>query len=79
MIKNKEQLISHGFIKARKKAIKIIEACLKATDPYKKTIEQLKLIDNKFFFDNNIIDLSEYKNIYVVGAGKATWGASVPK
>jgi len=73
MIKNKEQLISHGFIKARKKAIKIIEACLKATDPYKKAIKQLKLIDNKLFFDNNIIDLLQYKNIYVVGAGKATY------
>lgn len=66
MIKNKSELIKSGTTKKdqeiRRKLLEILEFSLKAADPYILTKKELRRLD-----------LSKYKKIYVVGAGKGTF------
>ena len=72
-IKNQEQVISHGNIDLRKDAVEIIEHALLESDPYVQ-------VQNLVSFDGEILrvgeleyDLKEMGDIYVLGAGKATY------
>lgn len=82
-ILNREQLLSCGNKEGRKAVLSIMEAGLKASDPYQNTMELLHrdgdtlYIGNpKFEADNDPasgierVDLKGVGNIYVVGAGK---------
>src|SRR5690554_3702737 len=82
-ILNLEDLCSHGNINGRKLIVEILEACLKAADPYNNTkmlmrIEGKKLIVGSNSFKPNgdpnnceeIFDLDDIGRIYVLGAGK---------
>jgi glycerate-2-kinase len=76
-IKNKEKLIENGETKLNKKAreltLKSLESALNAVDP-KQIIKSKVLLKNSTLHVNNryVLDLKKFKNIYVVGGGKAS-------
>lgn len=72
-VKNKEVLLSHGDAELRSKAIEIIEAALDNAYPYEKTKRLVHVDGDMLHVGNNQFDLSYYKRIYVLGAGKATY------
>ena len=81
IIRNANVLTSHGNTEGRKILLDIIDAGLKAADPYSNTRKLLRIKDGKLFvghkdFDSSgksfvVFDLSKIKNIYVIGGGKA--------
>ncbi len=82
MIKNRETLVSHGNIAGRIAALDILEAGLKAPDPYENTKKIIRLEKDKLIIGNPEFsippgqkpvefDLNKVKHIYVVGGGKA--------
>lgn len=75
MIKNRDQLLSHGYLEGRRLAADIIDHCLSEVDPYKaarKTIRYEKE-DCVLRVNGDTFDLNHINNLYVVGAGKATY------
>ena len=75
-IKNREQLVENGVTqpdrKARALALKSLEYALNAVDPK-------QLIKSKLFLKNSVLkvkghsfDLEKFKNIFVIGGGKAS-------
>jgi glycerate-2-kinase len=76
IIKNKEKLIENGETqldrKARGLALKSLESALNAVDP-KQIIKSKILLKNSTLHVNNYsFDLKKFKNIYVIGGGKAS-------
>lgn len=82
-IRNREQLINHSCKEGRKNMVEILEAGLKAADPYYNTLALFKregsllyIGSEEFQADGDpkcgaeIVDLNEIENIYVVGAAK---------
>ncbi|MGE5613019.1 MAG: glycerate kinase type-2 family protein [Bacillota bacterium] len=72
VIKNKSQLLKGKFIHMRSDAISIIESGILKAIPTEAIFEIMKLEGNKLRIKDNIFDLSQIENIYVIGAGKAT-------
>jgi glycerate-2-kinase len=76
VVKNKEQLIKNGETKlnqkARALAIKSIESAINAVDPKQIIKSKLILKNSTLHVDGYSFDLSKFKNIYVVGGGKAS-------
>ncbi len=74
-----EELTSHGNVSGRKTVLEILEAGLKATDPYEYTRKFIRLKGKKLIVGSNdtagcetlVFDLSNVGDIYVVGGGKA--------
>jgi len=77
MIKNKKQLESHGQMELRKKALDIVSHALQAVDPYEATHRHVTLDGDKLHVGPKTYDLKAYQNIYVIGAGKATYRQAV--
>jgi glycerate-2-kinase len=75
MIKNREQLLSHGCIEGRRLAADIVDTALREVDPYKATRETVRFDDKDGLLrvKDDVFDLKDVKNLYVVGAGKATY------
>lgn len=73
IIKNKEELLSHGNKKGREIALDIIENAIKAVDAYEATKRKVHIENNKLIIENLVYDLSDIRDIYVVGAGKASF------
>lgn len=75
-IKNKAQLIENGETplnrKARQLALESLEHALKAADPNHLLRERLSLRGSTLSIDQFSFDLRKFKNIYVVGGGKAS-------
>src|SRR4030042_976717 len=75
-IKNKAQLIENGETplnrKARQLALESLEYALKAADPNHLLRERLTLRGSTLSIDKFSFDLKKFKNIYVVGGGKAS-------
>jgi glycerate 2-kinase len=82
IIKNREELISHGNRRGREMAVEILEAGLRAVDPYETTLRLVRREGDRLLvggqpemdvsgFGDETIDLSGVENVYVVGAGKA--------
>lgn len=75
-IKNQEQLVSNGETRsdreARTLALESLEAALKAADPIEIIRSKLSLKNSILHVDNHSFDLRKFKNIYVLGGGKAT-------
>lgn len=75
-IKNKAQLIENGETplnrKARQLALESLEHALKAADPNHLLKEKLSLTGSNLSIDQFCFDLKKFKNIYVVGGGKAS-------
>lgn len=76
MIKNKEKLIRQGDTiqqkKVRRRLLYCLEEVISAIDPYLLMKKQIKFKDEKLVIKNLYFDLRKFKNIYLVGAGKAT-------
>ncbi|RLI46958.1 glycerate kinase [Candidatus Bathyarchaeota archaeon] len=72
IIKNRDELCSHGNIEGRKSILDILEHALEAVDSYKAVKKLVHIDDEKLIVDNLKFDLSKIENIYVLGAGKAT-------
>ena len=77
MIKNKERLIKNGKTKIQKKVRKdllsILEKILEVINPANLIKEKVSLKGSKLEILRQSFDLSKFRNIYVVGAGKATY------
>lgn len=80
LIKNREELLSHGNVAGRRIVLDIIEAGIAAADPYENTLKALRRDGNTLTVgpsnsgigpDPKVYDLRTIRNIYVVGGGKA--------
>lgn len=82
IIKNRDQLLSHGNIAGREVVLDILEAGLAAPDPYLNVKKVVRLEGRKLIVDGPqfsqppgrepvVFDLDEVGSIYVVGGGKA--------
>jgi len=75
-IKNKAQLIENGETtlnkKARRLALESLEAALNAVDPKQMLKSNLLLKDSTLKVGTYCLNLREFKNVYVVGGGKAS-------
>ena len=76
IIKNKEQLIQNGETqldkKTRELALKSLEAALKASNPKLMVKSKVSLENSVLQVDKCSFNLKKFKNIYVIGGGKAS-------
>ena len=76
MIKNRVELISQGTTlldrKARQFALEIVEEGLKAAEPHRAILKNIEKTGNELHIKGRDFDLSNFKNIYLLGAGKAS-------
>lgn len=77
MIKNKKQLIDNGKTEKQRKVrgdlLSILENVITEINPKKIVENNVSLRDNKIQIGEKKFNLSDYKHIYVIGAGKATY------
>jgi len=73
IIKNREEIVSHGNCKGREITVDIIERAIMAVNGYELTKKAVYIRDNKLIIKDLVYDLSRLRNIYVIGAGKATF------
>jgi glycerate-2-kinase len=75
-IKNKAQLVENGGTllnkKARQHALQSLEHALEAADPRQLLKARLTLKGSKLKIDKHSFDLAKYRNLYVMGGGKAS-------
>lgn len=82
IVKNWDELTSHGDRTGRETALAILEAGLQAADPYANVRKLVRIEGDRLLiggqpkmdvsgFGDEVIDLSRIRNIYVIGAGKA--------
>jgi glycerate 2-kinase len=75
-IKNKEQLVRNGEThlnrNARALALKSLESALNAVDPKQIIKSKVSLKNSTLCVNGHSFDLKKFKNIYVVGGGKAS-------
>ena len=76
LFKNREEIISNGQTPALKKVrqdiLDILCSAIDAVDPYN-AVKQ-RFVNEQIVFDNETINLSSFKDIYLVGFGKASVG-----
>ncbi len=81
-IQNRTELTSHGDRAGRALALDILEAGLVAADPFTNLCNLFRIEGDRLYiggypdkdvsgFGDEVIDLSEIDNVYVIGAGKA--------
>ena len=73
MIKNRSELLSHGFIKGREKALDIAEHALQHVDPFAAVKRYVNLDGNMLQANEDVFNLNNVNKIYAIGAGKATY------
>ncbi|MEM2419818.1 MAG: glycerate kinase [Candidatus Bathyarchaeia archaeon] len=75
-IKNLEQLIQNGETqadrRARELALKSLETAVKAVDPKRLILSKLALKGSILKVNGYTFDLNQFKNVYVIGGGKAS-------
>jgi glycerate-2-kinase len=82
IIRNRDELVSHGEREGRALALDILEGGLQAADPYGNTRKLIRLEGSRLLiggqphmdvsgFGDEVIDLADVDHIYVIGAGKA--------
>ncbi|UCF50667.1 MAG: glycerate kinase [Thermoplasmatales archaeon] len=76
LIKNQEQIINNGknteLKEVRKEVLEILTSAVKAVDPY--NVVKTKIDGKSIRIDAKKFNLSDYKNIYLIGFGKASIG-----
>jgi glycerate 2-kinase len=77
MIKNRSELLSHGFVEGREKALNIVEYALQCVDPRAAVKKYVTLDGSRLQVEAHRFDLDSVKNIYAIGAGKATYPLAV--
>jgi glycerate-2-kinase len=88
-ILNPETLLSHGNLHGRQAVLEILEAGLKAADPYNNILKLVRIKDGKLVVGcmdfepegspvsgDQVYDLSEVDRIFVFGAGKGSQRAA---
>lgn len=73
IIKNRDELLSHGNAKLRKRAIEIVDYALQEANPYIRTVDLVRLENDTLYVGARSWDLTVCKRIYIIGAGKATY------
>ncbi len=73
IIKNREELLSHGNKRGRNAALDIVEHAIKAVDAYEATKKRVHVENRRLIVGDLNYDLSKVGNIYVIGGGKATF------
>ncbi len=71
-IKNLDILTGHGNVPLRQAAVDIINHALLASNPYYAVKRRVKLEGTTLCIQDFSIDLSQFKRIFIIGAGKAT-------
>jgi glycerate-2-kinase len=75
-IRNKAQLIGNGETQlnrtARALALRSLESALEAANPKQIIASKLSLKNSLLTVDGNVFDLGKFKNVYIVGGGKAS-------
>ena len=77
MIKNRAELLSHGFVEGREKVLDIAESALERVDPLAAVKKYVTLDANRLQVGGDVFDLSKFNNIYAIGGGKATYPLAV--
>ena len=77
MIKNRAELLSHGFVEGRRKVLDIAEHALKHVDPRAAIKNHVNLDGSKLRVGEDIFDLDKVNRIYAIGGGKATYPLAV--
>ncbi|MEF8879082.1 MAG: glycerate kinase [Candidatus Thermoplasmatota archaeon] len=76
MFKNRERIIENGSTPelktVRSDVLDILNAVIEAVDPYKSVKSHFS--GNILFFDEDKIDVSDFRDVYLVGFGKASVG-----
>ncbi len=76
LFKNQEQIIKNGknteFKEIRKDVLDILTSAINAVDAY--NVVKSRINDKKIIFESKIFNVSDYKNIYLIGFGKASIG-----
>ncbi len=73
-ILNREELLSHGNVKAREVAVNVIEAALQKVDSYEAVKRMVSVQTAKSLAVGNLtFDLTKIRDIFVIGSGKATF------
>jgi len=79
IFKNRDQIIENGqtskLKEIRKEALDILNSAVEAVDPYYAVKSKFK--GNKIVFESETIDISDFKDIYLVGFGKASVGMAL--
>ena len=73
IIKNTQDLVTHGKIEPRKICIDLMETALRSVDLYKETKRLVRIKGNYLLAVEKKYDLSKFDRIFVLGAGKATF------
>jgi len=73
MIKNSQEILSHGHAELRRSLLEIIQAGLKAGDPSAGTRKQVSLVGDWLMVEGQRYPLKEIGRIFVVGAGKGSF------
>jgi hypothetical protein len=66
--RNKSILLDHGPINLRKDAIDILEHYIQAADPYPRTLDLFRKVENNLFIKDLKYYLDDLNHIYIVGA-----------
>lgn len=77
MIKNRAELISHGFVEGRKTVLDIAEYTLNHVDPLTAVKNNVKLDGSRLQVGEDVFDLNTVNKIYAIGGGKATYPLAV--
>ena len=77
MIKNRAELLSHGFVEGRQKVLDIAEHALRHVDPRAAVRHYVKLEGNRLQVGEDVFDLNKVNNIYAIGGGKATYPLAI--
>jgi hydroxypyruvate reductase/glycerate 2-kinase len=77
VIKNRAELLSHGFVEGRQKVLDIAEHTLRHVDPRAAVKHCVKLEENKLQVGQDVFDLNKVNKIYAIGGGKATYPLAV--
>jgi len=77
VIKNRAELLSHGFVEGRRKVLDIAEYTLKHVDPRAAVKHCVKLEENKLQVGQDVFDFNKVNKIYAIGGGKATYPLAV--
>jgi glycerate-2-kinase len=77
VIKNRAELISHGFVEGRKTVLDIAEYTLNHVDPRAAVKNYVKVEGSRLQVGEDVFDLNTVNKIYAIGAGKATYPLAV--
>jgi glycerate-2-kinase len=73
LIKNRDRLVAHGFTAGREKAIDVVTYALQGVNARQAVKNKVHLVGGVLKIEDQSFDLRNFRNIYAIGAGKATF------